>query len=109
VRALLLSTYELGHQPLQAAKATSALLAAGHEVRCVDVALDALDADDVDWADRVAFSVPMHTAMRLALRVAEAIRGRRPELPLCFYGLYAPVSPDLSAKQLSACADFCIF
>ena len=75
VRALLLSTYELGHQPLHAAKATSALLAAGHEVRCVDVALDVLDPDDVDWADRVAFSVPMHTAMRLALRVAETIRG----------------------------------
>jgi radical SAM superfamily enzyme YgiQ (UPF0313 family) len=99
MRALLLSTYELGHQPLHAAKATSALLAAGHEVRCVDVALDALDADDVDWADRVAFSVPMHTAMRLALRVAETIRARRPELPLCFYGLYAPVSQDLTVTS----------
>jgi len=96
---LLLSTYELGHQPLHAAKATSALLAAGHEVRCVDVALDALDADDVDWAERVALSVPMHTAMRLALRVAESIRARRPELPLCFYGLYAPVSRDLTVRS----------
>ena len=99
MRALLLSTYELGHQPLHAAKATSALLAAGHEVRCVDVALDALDAHDVDWADRVAFSVPMHTAMRLALRVAETIRARRPELPLCFFGLYAPVSRDLTIRS----------
>ena len=99
MRALLLSTYELGHQPLHAAKATSALLAAGHEVRCVDVALDALDADDVDWADRVAFSVPMHTAMRLALRVAGTIRARRPELPLCFYGLYAQVDGNLTARS----------
>jgi radical SAM superfamily enzyme YgiQ (UPF0313 family) len=99
VRALLLSTYELGHQPLHAAKATSALLEAGHEVRCVDVALDALDADDVDWAERVALSVPMHTAMRLALRVAESIRARRPDLPLCFYGVYAPVSRDLTVRS----------
>ena len=58
----------------------AALLAAGHDVRCVDVAVDPLDRPPVDWADRVAFSVPMHTAMRLALRVAETIRARRPEL-----------------------------
>ncbi|MGH9080811.1 MAG: CUAEP/CCAEP-tail radical SAM (seleno)protein [Acidimicrobiales bacterium] len=99
MRTLLLSTYELGHQPLHAAKATRALLDAGHEVRCVDVAVDALDAEDVDWADRVAFSVPMHTAMRLALRIAESIRARRPEVPLCFYGLYAPVSRDLTVRS----------
>ena len=54
---------------------------------------------DVDWADRVAFSVPMHTAMRLALRVAETIRARRPGLPLCFYGLYAPVSRSLTVSS----------
>ncbi len=99
MRVLLVSTYELGHQPLHAAKATSALLAAGHDVRCVDVALGVLEADDVDWADRVAFAVPMHTAMRLALRVAETIRTRRPELPLCFYGLYAVVSRDLTVTS----------
>ncbi len=99
VQTLLLSTYELGHQPLHAAKATSALLAAGHEVRCVDVTIDALDAETVDWADRVAIAVPMHTAMRLALRVAATIRARRPELPLCFYGLYAPVSRDLTVTS----------
>jgi radical SAM superfamily enzyme YgiQ (UPF0313 family) len=98
VRTLLISTYELGHQPLHVAKATGALLAAGHEVRCVDVSIDALDVDDVDWADRVAFSVPMHTAMRLALRAAGTIRARRPELPLCFYGVYAKASRDLSFR-----------
>jgi radical SAM superfamily enzyme YgiQ (UPF0313 family) len=98
VRILLVSTYELGHQPLHVAMPATALLAAGHEVRCVDVALDPLDADSVDWADRIAFSVPMHTAMRLALQVAETVRARRPETPLCFYGLYAPVSRDLTVR-----------
>jgi radical SAM superfamily enzyme YgiQ (UPF0313 family) len=99
VRILLVSTYELGHQPLHVAMPATALLAAGHDVRCVDVALDPLDAASVDWADRIAFSVPMHTAMRLALRVAETIRARRPETPLCFYGLYAPVSRDLTVRS----------
>ncbi len=31
----------------------------------------------------------MHTAMRLALSACAAIRGRRADLPLCLYGLYA--------------------
>lgn len=99
VRILLVSTYELGNQPLALASPAAALLDAGHDVRCVDVAVDPLDGDDVDWADRVAFSVPMHTAMRLALRVAETIRVRRPGLPLCFYGLYATASRDLAVRS----------
>ena len=92
----MVSTYELGHQPLGAASAAAALLDAGHKVRCVDVAVDVLDPSDVDWAERVALSVPMHTAMRLALRVAETIRARRPGLPLCFFGLYAGTGRDLT-------------
>lgn len=96
MKVLVVSTYELGHQPLGAASAAAALLDAGHEVRCVDVAVDVLDPSDVDWAERVALSVPMHTAMRLALRVAETIRARRTGLPLCFFGLYAGTGRDLA-------------
>jgi radical SAM superfamily enzyme YgiQ (UPF0313 family) len=95
---LLVSTYELGNQPLGLAKPAAALEAAGHQVRCVDVAVDPIPAAEFDWADRVAFSVPMHTAMRLALQVAGSVRARRPELPLCFYGLYATVSRDLTLR-----------
>ena len=82
----------------QLATTTAALLAAGHQVRCVDVAVDTLSADDVDWAERVALSVPMHTAMRLALQVADTVRARRPGLPLCFFGLYAGMAGDLTVE-----------
>ncbi len=99
MRILLVSTYELGHQPLQLGAPAAALLAAGHEVRCADLAVDVLEVPSVDWADRVAFSVPMHTAMRLALQTADAIRARRPELPVCFYGLYASVSRDRTVRS----------
>lgn len=99
MRVLLISTYELGNQPLGLAKSAAALESANHEVRCVDVAVDQVRSGDVDWADRVALSVPMHTAMRLALQVAESIRARRPELPMCFFGLYAAVSRDLTVKS----------
>ena len=91
MRALLLSTYELGHQPLHVASPAAALLRAGHEVRCVDLSLDALAADDLSWADAVAVSVPMHTAMRIARTTCAEIRRHRPSLPVCVYGLYAAV------------------
>ena len=99
MRVLVVSTYELGHQPLSVATTAAALLAAGHQVRCADLAVGTLSADDVDWAEGVALSVPMHTAMRLALRVAGTVRARRPGLPLCFYGLYAAMAGDLTVSS----------
>jgi len=89
VRVLLLSTYELGHQPLHVSSPAGALLRAGHDVRCLDLAVEPLDDDALAWSDLVAISVPMHTAMRLAHAATTAVRGKRPELPVCFYGLYA--------------------
>src|SRR4051812_49846170 len=93
MRVLLVSTYELGHQPLHVASPAAALRAAGHEVRCLDMAVERWRPDDVAWAERLAFSVPMHTAMRLAVRAAEAVRRARPPLPVCFFGPFAPGCP----------------
>ena len=62
MRVLLLSTYELGHQPLGLARPAADLLAAGHEVRCLDLSVDRLDDALVAWAALVGISVPMHTA-----------------------------------------------
>jgi radical SAM superfamily enzyme YgiQ (UPF0313 family) len=89
VRVLLVSTYELGHQPVHVASPAAALRSRGHEVRAVDVSVQPWDRALVEWADRVAFSVPMHTAMRMALPLAASVRAQRPELPICLYGLYA--------------------
>src|SRR3989440_1991343 len=101
MRLLLVSTYELGHQPLHVASPAAALRRAGHDVRCVDRSVERWDRAAVDWAEAVAFSVPMHTAMRLAMRAAQAVRRARPGLPICFYGLYAPVSRDLTLGRLA--------
>src|SRR3954468_7639870 len=100
MRVLLVSTYELGHQPLHVASPAATLRSAGHEVRCLDLAVERWDPQWLGWGEAVAFSVPMHTAMRLALRAAEALRSQQPELPLCLYGLYAPVSRDLTVGRL---------
>ena len=92
VRVLLISTYELGHQPLHLASPAAALEAAGHRVRCIDLSVEQLDRSKIDWAEAAGVSVPMHTAMRLAIGAGEQIRAIRPRLPICFYGLYAAVS-----------------
>src|SRR5438093_8154765 len=96
MRVLLVSTYELGHQPLHVASPAAALRKAGHEVRCLDLSVERWDAGTLEWAQAAGFSVPMHTAMRLAMRAAAGVRRARPEVPVCFYGLYAPVSRDLT-------------
>ena len=101
VRALLVSTYELGHQPLHVASPAAALLAAGHDVRCHDLSVEPWDPSLLDDVDALALSVPMHTAMRLAVAVATDARERRPDLPVCFYGLYAPVGRDATAGRLA--------
>jgi radical SAM superfamily enzyme YgiQ (UPF0313 family) len=89
VRVLLVSTYELGHQPVHVASPAAALRARGHEVRAVDLSVQPWDRDLVKWAERVGFSVPMHTAMAMALPLALSVRAQRPEIPICLYGLYA--------------------
>jgi radical SAM superfamily enzyme YgiQ (UPF0313 family) len=101
MRVLLISTYELGHQPLHVASPAGTLRRAGHDARCLDLSLERLDDEALDWAQGIALSVPMHTAMRLALRAAHAARARRPELPICLYGLYAPVSRDLTVGRVA--------
>jgi radical SAM superfamily enzyme YgiQ (UPF0313 family) len=101
VRVLLVSTYELGHQPLHVASPAAALTAAGHEVRCADVALGPLDASSVAWADVVACSVPMHTAMRMARSVVTGVREQAPEVPICLYGLYAVLDGAAGASPVA--------
>jgi radical SAM superfamily enzyme YgiQ (UPF0313 family) len=94
VRVLLVSTYELGHQPLHVASPAGDLRRRGHEVAALDLSVEPWDPGLVEWAEAVAFSVPMHTAMRLALAAARAVRRDHPGRPVCFYGLYAAVGSD---------------
>lgn len=101
MRVLLVSTYELGHQPVHLASPAARLLEAGHDVRAVDLAVDSLDRDMLGWAEALAVSVPMHTAMRLAVDVLRGVRRERPDLPVAVYGLYAAVSADRTVGELA--------
>src|ERR1700675_116535 len=90
--ALLISTYELGHQPFGLASPAAWLRRSGAEVTCLDLSRQALQESAVREADFVAFYVPMHTATRLAIQLIEPVRCLNPRAHLCFYGLYAPVN-----------------
>ena len=58
-----------------------------------DLALEPLegfeDRSAADPPDLVAIAVPMHTALHIGVRAAQAIRRRWPAVHVCFYGLYA--------------------
>lgn len=94
MRVLLLSTYELGHQPLHLAVPAAQLAACGHDVAVLDLAVDTLDWELVSGADAIAFSVPMHTAMVLAVEATRRIRAAGHGAPIAFYGLYAALVDD---------------
>jgi radical SAM superfamily enzyme YgiQ (UPF0313 family) len=95
VRALLISTYDLGRQPFGLASASAALRAAGAEVRCADLSRDRLSQEDVEAVDLVGFFLPMHTATRLAVPVVRRVRAMNPGARLCAFGLYAPLNASL--------------
>jgi radical SAM superfamily enzyme YgiQ (UPF0313 family) len=95
MNVLLISTYELGRQSFSVASAAAMLKREGATVSTQDLAIERLDADLVATAEIVCFSVPMHTATRIAVRLAERVKSLNPDAHLCFFGLYAPVNEAL--------------
>jgi Radical SAM superfamily len=91
VNVLLVATYELGQQPGSLGSAAAYLRARGHDVRALDVSVDSWDPALADWADEVAFSVPMHTATRLARDLARTV-----DRPIRCFGLYADQCADFA-------------
>jgi radical SAM superfamily enzyme YgiQ (UPF0313 family) len=92
MRVLLISTYDLGRQPLGLAAPAALLRVAGADVDCVDTSRDQLADERIAGADLVAFYLPMHTATRLAGPLIERVRRVRPGTPIAAYGLYAPLN-----------------
>ncbi len=93
-QVLLVSTYELGHQPLHLASPLGFLAAAGIDARAIDLAVEPLDEAAVRAATFVGVAVPMHTALRLGAEVGARIKALNPRAHLCYYGLYAPLNRE---------------
>ena len=95
---LLVSCYELGHQPLALASSLAFLERAGFATEALDISVEPFEAAKFAPARFVAISVPMHTALRLGVRVAEQIRRVNPGCHLCFYGIYASLNARLTRR-----------
>jgi radical SAM superfamily enzyme YgiQ (UPF0313 family) len=94
MRALLVSTYELGRQPFGLASPAAWLRGAGWDVTCVDTAKESIGRETIERADLVGFHLPMHTATRLAGPIISKVREMNPSARICAYGLYAPLNGD---------------
>jgi radical SAM superfamily enzyme YgiQ (UPF0313 family) len=78
---------------------------AGFAPDALDIAVEPFDEAKIARARFIGISVPMHTALRLGVRVAERVREMNPAAVICFYGLYAALN---AAYLLEHGADFCI-
>ena len=92
MRALLVSTYELGRQPFGLASPAAWLRREGWQVDCVDAAKERVRDDLIAGADLVGVHLPMHTATRLAGPFIVKTRRVNRKARLCAYGLYAPLN-----------------
>ena len=95
MNVVLISTYELGHQPFGLSSPAAWLVRKRHDVVCLDLAVAPLEEAAVRAAGLVAFYLPMHTATRLAMPVIERVKQLNPSARLVCYGLYAPLNADL--------------
>ena len=103
---VLVSCYELGRQPTAVAWPAAFLRDAGYAPSCLDFEVEALDAGAeaaLARAKLVAISVPMHTALRLGVRVAERVKQLNPAAHVACYGVYAPLhAPYLAAHGVDS-------
>lgn len=98
---MFVSCYELGHQPLGIAQPMGFLEQAGFAPVGLDIAVEDIDESSLRLARFVGISVPMHTALRLGVRVAELIRAINPTCHICFYGLYASINAEYLLQGLA--------
>src|SRR3990172_8959434 len=99
---LLLACYELGHAPLSLAWPLAFLEAAGYGAEAVDLSVQRLPETSAASAKFVGIAAPMHTALRLGVKVAARVRQLNPYGHICFYGLYAWLNADyLLSKGLA--------
>lgn len=98
---LLISCYELGHQPLGIALPLGFLERAGYAPDGIDISVEHFDTEKVARARFIGISVPMHTALRLGVRIAESIREINPTCHICFFGLYASLNADYLLEHVA--------
>ena len=94
MKVLLISTYDLGHQPFSLASPAATLTNAGITVTCNDLAVDKLNERAVIDANVIGLYLQMHTATRLSIALLPKLKQLNSSAHIVFYGLYAPLNAD---------------
>ncbi|HIC44789.1 MAG TPA: radical SAM protein, partial [Sulfurimonas sp.] len=99
MNVLLISTYDLGHQPFALASLYAHLSADGANVICNDVSIEPLNSNAVKTSALIGIHLAMHTATQLALDILPKLRYLNPNAQFCFFGLYAPMTAKLFENE----------
>src|SRR3974377_369964 len=101
MNVVLISTYELGHQPFGLTSAAAWLKREGADVTCQDAAVQHLDEAQLAEADLIGFYVALDTATRIAGEFIPPIKAHNPRAHVVCFGLYAPMN-EAYLRQLGA-------
>ena len=95
-QVMLISCYELGHQPFSLGSTLGILDGEGVKAAAVDLAVEEMSADTgvLEKVRLVAISAPMHTALRIGTETARQVRLLNPDVHICFFGYYAGLNTD---------------
>ncbi|MDA8278363.1 MAG: radical SAM protein [Actinomycetota bacterium] len=116
--ALLISLYDLGHQPYEILQLDAALVQAGIPSSIVDLSItEEAELHSYDLQETyVVISVPMHTAARLALSVLDGLSGWQNNPKIILMGHYAealatlpipvPIAMLASGESVDSIVDF---
>lgn len=98
---LLISCYELGHQPIALASPLAFLEQAGYRPDVIDISVQKLDMAKVKRARLIAISVPMHTALRIGAVVAAQAREANTNCHIAFFGLYSSLNENALLEKVA--------
>jgi radical SAM superfamily enzyme YgiQ (UPF0313 family) len=101
---LLVSCYELGHAPHGVAVPLGFLRRAGFQPVGLDLSVQPMSPELVAPARVIVISVPMHTALRIALAELPRLRALAPDAAIGFIGHYARLHADLLRARGAAFA-----
>ena len=101
LEVLLISCYELGHQPFSLASPLRFLRDGGINAAGIDLAVENINdyEEHIKSARLVLVSVRMHNALRLGVAASKRIRALNPQTHICFYGDYAGLNSDYLCKE----------
>src|SRR5690606_24514112 len=74
---------------------------AGYAPEGLDISVQPFDTMKIARARFIGISVPMHTDLRLGVRVAQRIRKINSSCHMCFYGLYATLNAEYLLQHVA--------